>query len=176
MAARPQVALLIETSNSYARGLLRGIYAYLREHRPWSVYLPEQGRGDAPPHWLKTWRGDGVIARIENPRIARMVKGLGTPAVDVSAGRLLPELPCVETDNEAIARLALEHFLERGFRSVAYCGDARFDWSRDRRNWFSDLSSAAGCSVSVFSPPQRKRRPTSLGSRRKRNWPAGSGN
>jgi LacI family transcriptional regulator len=159
MAARPQVALLIETSNSYARGLLRGIYAYLREHRPWSVYLPEQGRGDAPPHWLKTWRGDGVIARIENPRIARMVKGLGTPAVDVSAGRLLPELPCVETDNEAIARLALEHFLERGFRSVAYCGDARFDWSRDRRNWFGDLASAAGCSVSVFSPPQRKRRP-----------------
>jgi LacI family transcriptional regulator len=160
MAARPQVALLIETSNSYARGLLRGIYAYLREHRPWSVYLPEQGRGDAPPHWLKTWRGDGVIARIENPRIARMVKGLGVPAVDVSAGRLLPELPCVETDNEAIARLALEHFLERGFRSVGYCGDARFAWSRDRRNCLSELALAAGCSISVFSPPLRKRRPS----------------
>ncbi len=159
MAARPQVALLIETSNSYARGLLRGIYAYLREHRPWSVYLPEQGRGDAPPHWLKSWQGEGVIARIENPRIARMVKGLGVPAVDVSAGRFLPELPCVETDNEAIVRVALEHFLERGFRSLAYCGDSRFAWSRDRRNWFSELATAAGCSISVFSPPVRKRRP-----------------
>jgi LacI family transcriptional regulator len=159
MAARPQVALLIETSNSYARGLLRGIYAYLREHRPWSIYLPEQGRGDPPPHWLKSWRGDGIIARIENPRIARTVKGLGAPAVDVSAGRLLPDLPCVETDNEAIARLAVEHFFERGFRSVAYCGDKRFAWSRERSRWFSELASAAGCWLSEFCPAHRKRRP-----------------
>jgi LacI family transcriptional regulator len=159
MAARPQVALLIETSNSYARGLLRGIYAYLREHRPWSVYLPEQGRGDPPPHWLKSWRGDGIIARIENPRIARTVKGLGAPAVDVSAGRLLPELPCVETDNEAIARLAVEHFLERGFRSLAYCGDPRFAWSRERCRWFDELAAAAGCTVAAYSPMNRKRRP-----------------
>ena len=58
MAKRPLVALLIETSNSYARGLLRGIHAYLREHRPWSIYLPELGRGDTPPNWLKAWSGD----------------------------------------------------------------------------------------------------------------------
>ncbi|HYF01474.1 MAG TPA: xylose operon transcription regulator XylR, partial [Planctomycetota bacterium] len=46
MRKRPAVALLIETSNAYARGLLEGVMAWVREHRPWSIYLPEQGRGD----------------------------------------------------------------------------------------------------------------------------------
>ena len=47
-----KVALLVETSNTYARGLLRGIVSYIREHRPWSLYLSEHNRGDRPPGWL----------------------------------------------------------------------------------------------------------------------------
>ncbi|MEN9632566.1 MAG: hypothetical protein RL077_970, partial [Verrucomicrobiota bacterium] len=70
-ARRRQVALLIETSNAYARGLLQGIVHYIREHQPWSFHLMEQGRGDDPPAWLENWQGDGIIARIETPRIAR---------------------------------------------------------------------------------------------------------
>ena len=68
--ARPRkVALLIETSNAYARGLLQGVVAYQREHRPWSLFLAEHTRGDKPPAWLAGWEGDGIIARIENPAI-----------------------------------------------------------------------------------------------------------
>jgi LacI family transcriptional regulator len=89
-AATPQVALLIETSNAYARGLLQGIVRYIREHRPWSFHLMEQGRGEDPPPWLAVWRGDGIIARIETPPIARAVWRAGLPAVDVSAARLEP--------------------------------------------------------------------------------------
>src|SRR5215218_140131 len=79
---RKEVALLIETSNGYARGLLDGIIAYIREHESWSVYLGEHARGDDPPRWLRTWRGDGVIARIENQRIASAVVQSGLPAVE----------------------------------------------------------------------------------------------
>src|SRR5262245_8777768 len=100
---RHKVALIIETSNSYARGLLEGISDYIREHQPWSIYLPEQRRGDSPPRWLMRWDGDGIIARIENPAIAACVKRSRLPAVDVSAARLLPHLPWVETDDTAIA-------------------------------------------------------------------------
>ncbi|HEV2970668.1 MAG TPA: DNA-binding transcriptional regulator [Pirellulales bacterium] len=157
MAKRPHVALLIETSNSYARGLLRGVYAYLREHRPWSIYLPEQGRGDAPPNWLKSWHGDGIIARIENSRIAKAVRETGAPAVDVSAARLMPELPCIETDNEAITRLAFEHLFERGFRNLAYCGDDRFQWSVERALWFGEMAREAGCSLAVYPHADRRR-------------------
>jgi LacI family transcriptional regulator len=156
MAKRPLVALLIETSNAYARGLLRGIHAYLREHRPWSIYLPELGRGESPPNWLKSWSGDGIVARIENLRIARAIRDSNLPAVDLSAGRLLPELPCVETDNEEVARLALDHLYERGFRNLAYCGDDRFPWSLDRGRWFAQLAAEAECSLSVYRSDRRR--------------------
>lgn len=90
---RRSVALLIETSNAYARGLLTGITAFLRRHEPWSIVLPEQERGAQPPQWLANWRGDGVIARLENEEIARTVMRLGVPVVDVSAARVVPSVP-----------------------------------------------------------------------------------
>jgi hypothetical protein len=85
MHARRSVALLVETSNAYARGLLDGIIAYQREHELWSIYVGEQERGARPPVWMKNWKGDGVIARIETDAIASMVRKLGLPVVDVSA-------------------------------------------------------------------------------------------
>ena len=105
---RPNVALLIETSNAYARGLLRGIRAYIHEHRSWSIYVGEQRRGEPAPLWLKRWHGDGIIARIESEAIAEAVVSSGLPAIDVSAARYVPELLFVETDDAAIARLAAE--------------------------------------------------------------------
>src|SRR5687767_15646497 len=98
-ARRKVVALLVETSNDYARGLLRGVVRYVREHRPWSAYLAEHGRGDEPPDWLARWKGDGIIARIENRRIAKAVVACDLPVVDLSAANLVPGIPWVETDD-----------------------------------------------------------------------------
>lgn len=149
---RRQVALLIETSNAYARGLLQGVVHYIREHRPWSFHLMEQGRGDDPPSWLAGWKGDGLIARIETPRIARAVVKTGLPAVDLSAARLVPHLPWVETNDEEIARLAADHLLERGFRRFAFCGDPRFNWSTWREKHFAAHLALSGHACAVFRP------------------------
>lgn len=152
--AQRQVALLIETSNAYARALLQGVVGFSRNHGPWSLQLVEQGRGDDPPRWLARWKGDGIIARIESRRIAGAVLATGRPAVDVSAGRLAPALPWVETDDTAIARLAAEHLMERGFRRFAYCGDARFAWSHRRAAAFRDLTAHAGFPCKEFTLPK----------------------
>ncbi len=150
--ARRQVALLIETSNAYARGLVQGVVHYIREHRPWSFHLMEQGRGDDPPAWLAGWKGDGIIARIETPRIAAAVVKTGLPAVDLSAARLVPALPWVETDDAQIAKLAAEHLLERGFRHFAFCGVARFNWSVWREEHFAARVRAAGHDCHFYRP------------------------
>ena len=149
---RRQVALLIETSNAYARGLLQGVVHYIREHRPWAFHLMEQGRGDDPPVWLANWHGDGIIARIETPRIAHAVRRAGLPTVDLSAARLVPEVPWVETDDAQIARLAAEHLLERGFKHFGFCGDARFNWSKWRGERFRARIEEAAPRVNVFEP------------------------
>ena len=158
---RREVALLIETSNGYGRGLLNGIIAYIREHESWSVYLGEHGRGDDPPRWLRRWRGDGIIARIENDRIAAAVVESGLPAVDVSAARKVERLPWVETDDRAIAEAAARHLLERSFRQLAYCGDDRFNWSRWRGEHFRRAAEAAGVPCAEYVPVRP--RPPRLG-------------
>jgi len=149
MADLPKVALLVETSNTYARGLLQGIVSYMHEHRPWSIYLAEHSRGQRSPSWLNRWQGDGVIARVENASIAATVCRLRAPTVDMSAARLIPSIPWVETDDVAIARLAAQHLMERGFRHFAFVGDNNFNWSRWREAAFVRLVQEAGCDCSV---------------------------
>lgn len=155
MKSAPTIALLIETSNAYARGLLQGIVGFIREHHPWSIYLSEHTRGDKAPAWLSTWKGHGIIARIENPAIAEALRQLTIPIVDMSAARLIPSLPWFETDDSAIAHLAAEHLLERGFRNFAYAGDLRFNWSKWREEHFVNCIRAAGYTCATY-PGKRK--------------------
>lgn len=150
IGATRHVALLIETSNAYGRGLLLGVKNYLVTHPGWSIYLGEHGRQETDLSWLDNWHGDGVIARIENEQTAAHVRGLGLPAIDLSAARLVPELSTVETDDDVIAQWAVEHFAVRGIKHFAYCGDARFAWSVNRGARFAEHVEARGMVASEF--------------------------
>lgn len=134
--AVPRVALLVETSNGYARSILHGIEDFIRSHHPWHIFLAERRRGDSPPKWLNDWDGDGIIARIESKSMAQALSQLHVPVVDLSSYRFLPQVPGVMTDGKAIADLAATHFLNRGFEHFAYCGVPRFPWSRQRGEHF----------------------------------------
>lgn len=151
-----KVALLIESSNAYARGIMHGIAAFMRERQPWSIYLSESNRGEPSLDWLGRWKVDGIIARVENTAIARAVKRLRIPIVDVSAARLAPSLPWVETDDVSIAKIAAEHLLERGFKHFGYCGDDRFNWSIWRQKRFEELIQIAGHSCSACCASARR--------------------
>jgi len=159
---RPRkVALLVETSNAYARELLHGVRAWLREHGGWTFALAEAGRGAPPPEWLSRWRGDGIIARIETLEIARAVAATRLPAVDLSAARLLPSLPWLETNDRAVARVAAEHLRERGFQHFAYCGEPRFNWSQWRGDAFVAHLASQGHACEVYPPKGGKTEPVS---------------
>jgi LacI family transcriptional regulator len=152
MKSTPKVALLVETSISYARELLHGVRAWVRENGPWSIRLTEQGRGADVPGWLRHWDGDGVIARVENRQIARVLRETGLPVIDVSAA--LPRLvfPRVATDAEGAARIAATHLLDRGLKRFAYCGYRGAHWSRRRGEAFARAVRAAGGTCAVFAP------------------------
>lgn len=145
--SRKSVALLIETSNGYSRGLLEGVIAFTKERANWSVHLTEQERGAAPPLWLDSWGGDGIIARIETDKIGSQLKKFGVPIVDLSAARHVKGVPWADTEDRAISQIAIDHFTERGFKHLAFCGDAGFEWSVKRGNHFRTMAKAAGCEV-----------------------------
>lgn len=135
---RKQVALLIETSNSYARGILRGIRTYIREHQNWSITIREHSRGKPDADWWSNWRGHGIIARIENSNIKDIITRLNLPTIDVSAAGLIKNIPWVETNDQAIAELAADHLIGRGFKNFAYYGDPYFNWSNWRFEAFAE--------------------------------------
>ncbi len=116
------VALLIETSGSYGRGLLRGVAKYNREHARWSTYFHPHGLGDAPPEWMNTWEGDGILARVDTTAIADLLRNSGVPVVNLRGTVLNLRFPYVGPDHSAIAKLAAEHLLERGLKHFAFCG------------------------------------------------------
>lgn len=151
--AVPHVALLIETSREYARGLLRGVSRYHREHGPWSIYFEPHGLDDPPPPWLKDWRGDGILARVNDKRMADAILSTGIPAVDVRGA--LPDLtlPFIGVDNDAVVQLGFEHLQSCGLENFAFCGTPRGENpNQDRRcDHFVDLVQQAGfeCHVSL---------------------------
>ena len=148
-----RVALLIETSNAYARGLLEGIAQNLHEQGMWSVFLPERGRGEPAPVWLRGWHGDGIIARVESRSIARAVLASGLPAVDVSAAGLLPGAPWVHSDVRGEAEAGFSHLWDRGYRRLGFCGATEYRWADWQRERFVGLARDAGCECSEFVRP-----------------------
>ena len=156
MVGRKNVALIVETSNAYARGILHGIRDFVREEPGWSIYLAEHSRHEADLSFPRHWDGDGIIARIETTAIARLVRRMDLPTVDVSAARLIRGIPWVETDDLAIAELAVEHLLSCGLHNLAFFGDSAYNWSRWRCRHFQSIAARRGIAAHVLNLPRRR--------------------
>jgi LacI family transcriptional regulator len=153
--SRPHVCLIVETSLGSGREMLRGIAQYVREFGPWSIYHEPRSLSDAVPTWLKNWRGDGILVRLQNARITEAVLATGLPAVDLLGAAAHPRIPLVHVDDDALARLAAQHLLDRGFRHFGYCGLAETNWSGQRQRAFVREVAAAGCGCSVYELPDQ---------------------
>jgi len=163
MASCPKVALLIETSRGYGRGLLRGIVRYARLHGPWSFYITPGDFEQALPQ-MKLWGGAGIIARVETAQTAEAILAANVPTVLVGIDpRLVAEFPQlgqlsgVSSDSEGAARLAADHLLERGFEHIAYVGMPGRVWSERRGEAFCNAIRQAGLEPQVYQPPSRKK-------------------
>ncbi len=115
------VALLIESSGSYGRGLLQGIARYNREHEAWSTYYRPHGPERPFPNWIARWKGDGMIVRIETRQMADIVKRSGVPVVNLRRAVRGLSFPFLAVNNEEVARIAATHLQERGLRSFGFC-------------------------------------------------------
>lgn len=138
------------------RQILKGIARYAREHGPWTMYHEPGHMQDLLPEWLRHWRGEGIIARVRTGEIADALASAGIPIVDVLDDCPHPRIHAVRVDNGAIARLAVRHFVDRGFRHFGYCGIHGPRWSRLRGDAMVECVSAAGHRCDVYQLPKRE--------------------
>jgi len=149
-AQRPRVALLVESSRAYGRGILSGFAKYIREHEPWSIFYQELSLCDETPDWFKNWKGEGVITRLENNNVVGLVQKLGVPVIYLRKVKSTAGMPTMLTDNFAAGQMCFEHFKERGFRHFAFCGFNGADYSDERRAGFVESVKKHGLRCHIF--------------------------
>jgi LacI family transcriptional regulator len=166
--ATPRVALLIEGSNGYARGLLQGVSDFLQANTPWSIYFPEATRGEGAAEQLRQWKGDGVIVRVENAATAAAAVKCNCPVVNLSASNFLPGVPTVHSDQRAEADQAFNHLWERGFRNLAFCGVSDYVWANWQMKRFVECATASGVEVHAHLAPLHLNQPKAWASGREK--------
>jgi LacI family transcriptional regulator len=151
----PQVALIVESSVSYGRSILQGIARYMSSHHRWSVYFEQHELGTPPPSWLASSRWDGILCRPTDPPLARRLKRMKVPTVDLNDLYENLKLPWVGSNHKAIGRLGASHFVERGFRNFAFCGFSNELWAAQRRDGFCEVVEKENLSVPIYESPWR---------------------
>jgi LacI family transcriptional regulator, galactose operon repressor len=116
-----KVAVLIDTSREIGRGLLRGITRFHREKPRWTIFLHQRELGAAIPSWVRSWRGDGILACIENAHGADELSKTGMPLISLRGA--IPGRPAFGPDSMSIARVAYEHLASCGLENFAVVND-----------------------------------------------------
>ncbi|MCC6123325.1 MAG: DNA-binding transcriptional regulator [Pirellulales bacterium] len=150
----PQVLLLIETSRAYGRGLIEGITRYAEENGPWSLFFEERGLTDPLPRWFHDWRGNGIISHCAHKHIIDKLLATRLPVVELLYSNPDFEGGLVRPDDDAVARLAADHFFDCGLRHYAYFCTDRVYCFEVRRQAFERILRERGhpCHHFDFTP------------------------
>lgn len=139
-----RILVLANVATGYGRDVLRGISVFSR-HRPhWLlgiVPIDSQSQPAFEPGL------DGLIIQGFQRRVTDHVARLGIAAVNVGDSMDGHRLPSIISDHHKIGTLACEAFLERGFRRLAFLGEAEQFYAQRRFEGFHDRAQEAGLSV-----------------------------
>ena len=157
MVARRKVMLMMETSRTYGRSIMRGISRYSRTHGRWILfhrppfYRVYKGRGDILKQ-ISQMGVDGLILREQRTRKeTEQILATGIPAVTSPYTEPFDGFVNIVSDDAAISKLAAEHLLHRGFKHFAFCGFGQmYYWSRDRTASFRQRIAEAGFETHVY--------------------------
>ena len=149
--AIPRVALLVDTSTSWGRRIIHGVSNYVRQHKPWQLFVEARGMEER----LRVpagWQGDGVITRVSSLPMSRELQALRVPVVNVSGIRLSRTcFPQVTSDVKEVADMALAHFAERGFKHFAYFSVLGVTYVGTQKDAFVHAVRESGKECSVYS-------------------------
>lgn len=154
-APQKTVALLVETSRAYGRGICRGVAQFTQQYSHWLIIYQERNLKQSIPDFLRKYRIDGILMRVDQPSLAREIVSLGIPTVDLLGEPDKRGCPVYMTDDFAIAAMAGEHLINNGFIYFAFCGFPGIPFSDRRQDGFADCVRRGG--FQVFNYDRRSR-------------------
>jgi LacI family transcriptional regulator len=149
--SEPHVAVCVDKSRAYGRGVLQGVADYIELYGPWSLFIDSYSKGELDRSWLRRWKGDGILAQVGTRSVAERLLRSGIPCVEIWGKINVEILPHVVGDDLAIGRLAAEHLLQCELRNFAYCGYKGLWWSDKRFQGFSERLREAGFDCEHYS-------------------------
>ena len=146
------IALLVDASRAYGRGICRGVASFAEQQDDWLILPHERPELTDLPAWMRKTRLDGIIAYIPNRRLYQQISSLGVCAVDVHGRCRTPLIPVIESDAQVISRLALQFFLKCGFQELAYCGYTSVFFSDQRQEAFTAQAARLNRRAHIYTP------------------------
>jgi LacI family transcriptional regulator len=131
IAPTRRIAAFLPLETEHGRSVLRGVARYFRG-RPEITVLKFSQTAAYDPVKLRKLRIDAVIAKVGTLRDERALVSLDLPAVNISGQMETKRVPTINTDDERVGALALQHFHRRGYRHFAYAGSSTHFGSRLR--------------------------------------------
>jgi len=139
-----QVAVLIETNVDWGRDAIKGIMAYETEHGPWYLRM-KPGDPLNLSEVTGDWNGDGIIAVVDSPKLGEKLTETGLPIVNIGDTDIEGfSAPNLRTDDRVGTRIAMDHFLQKGFRYFAFVGPTHSANAREYREMFTSVLSENG--------------------------------
>lgn len=137
----PLVALLLETSREFGRGVIRGVNNYSKAHGPWNFYInPGDISPKLPPSNL--WHFDAIIGRVSSQHTLAEAMAKKVPIVFLGYGPYKGPI-YVRSDSNAVCEVAFKYLRERGFSRFGYCG-LNTEWGKERSAQFGACVREAG--------------------------------
>ncbi len=146
-----EVAIVIEASASFSRGMLQGVSQWMDQHEGWMITIDDRERGVPVPGWLLRWNGHGLISGLEESSLPRPWRAGRRTVVHVRGGMPDSPLPGIYPDDEAAVRLGASHLAERGLRHLAFVPGATAP-VKGLCDAVGHHAATLGCTIDVFEP------------------------
>jgi len=156
MIGKKKVLLFIESTTSYGRDILRGIASYVNEREHWMITMHERGIHDAPPNWLKNWKGHGLLSRTANPAALTILKRLPCKQVELLGDGVKRPTEVVENE-DATCRAAFEHFRDQGLKCYALYAYGNAWWVRLRVQTYINILKNEGITCHLLEEKTGRR-------------------
>jgi LacI family transcriptional regulator len=150
-----RVAIVYPSTFNWMNQCMDGIRRYSRERGNWYLLSsPPALRGVGGALSLgemRGWKGDGIIALLDDVRELGIARSMGIPVVNL--GARLPHsfgIPRVLVNNRKCGRLAADHLLSRGLKHLAVFGWKGAWYANERCIAFSERTAEAGVTCEVF--------------------------